>query len=38
MIMKSPQVVLASGYDGGFQPLGIGTAANWLSRAGIDAT
>jgi radical SAM superfamily enzyme YgiQ (UPF0313 family) len=38
MIMKSPQVVLASGYDGGFQPLGIGTAAHWLSRAGIDAT
>src|SRR5437879_4794096 len=38
MTMKSPQVVLASGYDGGFQPIGVGTAASWLSRAGIDAT
>ncbi len=35
--MKSPQVVLASGYDGGFQPIGVGTAASWLSRAGVDA-
>jgi radical SAM superfamily enzyme YgiQ (UPF0313 family) len=36
--MKSPRVVLASGYDGGFQPIGVGTAASWLSQAGIDAT
>jgi hopanoid C-3 methylase len=34
--MRQPRVVLASGYEGGFQPISLGTAASWLSRAGID--
>ncbi|MBR0965667.1 radical SAM protein [Bradyrhizobium diazoefficiens] len=28
-------MVLASGYEGGFQPISLGTAASWLSRSGI---
>lgn len=32
--MKHPRVVLASGYEGGFQPISLGTAASWLSQAG----
>jgi radical SAM superfamily enzyme YgiQ (UPF0313 family) len=33
--MRQPRVVLASGYEGGFQPISLGTAASWLSRSGI---
>jgi hopanoid C-3 methylase len=36
--MKSARVVIASGYDGGFQPIGVGTAASWLAQAGVDTT